>query len=230
MEDITVRFLEVYNYLLSVNKIANSSDFAKKIDVSSSMISEIIKGRSNAGIKVIQNTVLKFKEINLDWLIKGDGKMIADFKINIPFKDLNEEWVIEKYGIPLLPIEAIGGNGDNSGYSIQRDMIEEKYVIPLFDNKGVDFLISVRGSSMYPKYASGDLVACKFINELLFIQWNKVHVIDSISQGAMIKRIVKSENSEFIICRSDNDSYDDFEIPMKDIRNIALVIGTIRLE
>lgn len=230
MEDITKRFIEIYEYLLSINKISNSSDFAKKIQISPSMINEILKGRSNAGIKVIQNAVNSFQFINIEWLIKGSGKMVENFKIEKPFKNIDEELAIEKYGIPHLPIEAIGGNSDNSGYSIKRDMIEDRYVIPLFDNKGVDFLISVRGSSMYPKYASGDLVACKFINEILFIQWNKVHVIDSISQGAMIKRILKSKNEGFIICRSDNDKYDDFEIPMKDIRHIALVIGTIRLE
>lgn len=132
--------------------------------------------------------------------------------------------------IPLIPVTAFAGIGSNGGYSISDSTIEDRYVVPLFDGKGVDFLISVRGSSMYPKYSSGDIVACRFVRELLFIQWNKVYVLDTKSQGSMIKRLIKSNDPKTVICRSDNKDYGDFEVPMEDIQNIALVIGAIRVE
>lgn len=230
MKDITARFLEVYEYLLQIKKISNSSDFAKKIGISISMMNEITKGRSNVGVKAIHNTVRLFKNINIDWLLLGTGKMHKDFKIERLHTDADEELAIKIYGIPLIPADAFAGIGFNVEYSIILDIIEDRYIIPLFEDKSVDFLIKVRGSSMYPKYNSGDVVACKLIHERLFIQWNKIHVIYTSSQGAMIKRLRKAKDEKFITCRSENSEYDDFDIPVDDIQNIAIVIGSVRLE
>ncbi|SZD73660.1 Peptidase S24-like [Candidatus Ornithobacterium hominis] len=132
-------------------------------------------------------------------------------------------------GIPLLPFDTFAGSGSDIE-GINFDIIEERYEIPLFDGMQVDFLIPVRGSSMYPKYSSGDVVACRLIDELLFVQWNKVYVLDTISQGVIMKRLKKGKTDDVLICKSDNEKYDPFEIPLNDIRKIALVIGVIRLE
>lgn len=73
MNEVTKRFIEVYNWLFSEKKISGQKDFASKIGVSSSMITEIIKERSNVGISAIQNTVLTFG-INSHWFLTGFGK------------------------------------------------------------------------------------------------------------------------------------------------------------
>lgn len=96
--------------------------------------------------------------------------------------------------------------------------------------RGVEFLIRVSGSSMYPKYANGDILACKKIHEILFIQWGKVHVIESVSQGALVKRIFEHD-ADTIRCVSDNkDNYPAFLMPKSDIRSLSIVLGVIRLE
>lgn len=78
MNDITIRFIEIYNHLLETKKVSNPSDFAKKIEISSSMMNEILKGRSNAGINPIQNTVKTFNSINSEWLLTGKGNMLKN--------------------------------------------------------------------------------------------------------------------------------------------------------
>lgn len=162
-------------------------------------------------------------DISLEWLLTGKGDMLKKTGETAYPAPAGE-------GIPLIPVEAFAGVASNNGYAIDFDTIEERYNVPLFDNKGVDFMIHVRGASMYPKYSNGDIIACKFVRELIFIQWNKVYVIDTKSQGAMIKRLLPSQDPDNIICRSDNKDYLDFEIPKSEINNIALVIGCIRLE
>lgn len=104
------------------------------------------------------------------------------------------------------------------------------YVIPEFSELNVDFMIRVKGSSMVPKYNSGDLVACKklFINDIFF-QWNKVYVLDT-EQGALIKRVKKGLEKDYIQLISDNASYDPFELHLSKIYAVALVVGVIRLE
>lgn len=230
MNDITSRFIEVYIYLLSINKVSSAADFAKKIGISTSLMNEVSKGRSNIGITAIQNTVNNFNQINLEWLIKGKGRITEDFKIPELNYDPNEEFAIKTRGIPLIPMDAFAGVGFNLEHLVLLDQIEERYVIPLFSSQDVDFLITVRGNSMYPTFNSGDVVGCRLITERIFLQWNKIHVIYSKSQGVLIKRLRKSTSQDDIICRSDNSDYEDFNIPIDDVQNIAIVIGSVRLE
>lgn len=166
----------------------------------------------------------KCVDIDANWLLTGEGEMLKS--------DNNTPAVAEPQlpsGVPMLPFDAFAGIGtDVEGVNL--DTIEERYVVPLFDGMKMDFMIPVRGSSMYPKYNSGDVVACRMVQELLFVQWNKVYVLDTISQGVIIKRLKKSDKEGFVICKSENEQYEPFEIPMSDIRTIALVVGVIRLE
>lgn len=152
--------------------------------------------------------------------------------INIPRHEEDNQFKgPEVKTIPLIPIEAIAGPGtDELDYGIDLEKIEDRYFVPLFEGKGVDFLTAIRGSSMYPKYSSGDIVACRFVKERLFFQWGKVYIIDTKSQGPLIKRLFKGDTDDVIICRSENQKYPDFDVPIDDIRTISLVIGAIRLE
>jgi phage repressor protein C with HTH and peptisase S24 domain len=43
----------------------------------------------------------------------------------------------------------------------------------------------------------------------------------------VLKRIYNRPDA--ILCKSNNNAYDDFEVPKEDIYHIALVVGAIRL-
>lgn len=75
MNELSIRFKYAYDYLISIEKVSGYKDFAFKIGVSTSMITEIFKGRSNVGVTALQNIVLSF-EINGNWLFTGQGDMI----------------------------------------------------------------------------------------------------------------------------------------------------------
>lgn len=131
-------------------------------------------------------------------------------------------------GVPLLPIEAMAGFGTEAIHVMDYDT--ERDVVPKFTELKVDFMIRAKGSSMYPKYNSGDLVACKKLSlQDVFFQWNKVYVLDT-EQGALIKRIKKGSDSEHILIVSDNPSYDPFKLHLSKVNAIAIVLGVIRLE
>ena len=220
--EISARFVNAYEALLNNNIVTDKRDFATKLGISASMVTEITKGRSSVGTSAIQNIVSQFG-IDANWLLTGKGDM---FDINrteniaIPVAKNSHE------GIPLIPIDAMAG-----ALTDERTVYEyecERYVVPIF--KGADFLISVKGSSMYPKYNSGDIVACQNVPMIdLFFQWNKVYVIDT-TQGALIKRIKPGSDKEHVLIVSENEKYDPFELPISAIRAVALVIGVIRLE
>ncbi len=76
MNEISERFLKVVTYVTTNNIVKNKKELAKFVGVSVSSLTEIFSGRSNVGIKVIQNTVSSFEMINVEWLITGRGEML----------------------------------------------------------------------------------------------------------------------------------------------------------
>ena len=199
-----------------------------------------------------------FPEVNAEWLLTGNGEMLkTKSKINVLkknediYEDINEDNPNVKKmssmdlaemptntgieannlgnaGIPLIPIDAMAGFGTGAVQVMHYDT--SKYVVPEFAELNVDFMIRVKGSSMVPKYNSGDLVACKkLVITDIFFQWNKVYVLDT-EQGALIKRVKKGSRDNYILLISDNKNYDPFELHLSKIFAVALVVGVIRLE
>jgi phage repressor protein C with HTH and peptisase S24 domain len=214
---------ERIRYLLD-NKRVSAYEASKQSGVSESTLSRILNENT---AKITLRNALKlanYFQVDYEWLRFGEGEMqISEEKQQ---KNLS---LTEQKGIPLIPFDAVAGfvGDDNEGIIFERC---EKYFIPEFERIGAEFVIRVSGSSMYPKYSNGDLLACRKINDILFFQWGKVYIIDS-SQGQLVKRVFKDENSEYIICVSDNnEKYPPFSIPKSDIRSLYIVLGVVRME
>lgn len=157
-----------------------------------------------------------YPELNPEWLLTGNGDML-----------LSRSVAKLRSSIPLIPIGAMAGWGEGEMQIMGHDLTH--YDVPEFAELKADFMISVKGDSMYPKYHTGDLVACKKLPLDTFFQWNKTYVLDTV-QGAMIKRVNKSEEQGHITCVSENPTYKPFDLALQDIHALALVLGFIRLE
>ena len=165
----------------------------------------------------------KYPEISADWLLTGKEPMLRN---DTPVAQRTTE---PGAGIPLIPIEAIAGIPAGEDIGI-RFIDCTRYVIPEFANLNVEYMIRVSGSSMYPKYSNGDVLACRRIQDVLFFQWGKIYVIDS-SQGPLVKRVFQDDDPDRILLVSDNkEHYPPFSIPKSDIRSLSIVLGVIRLE
>lgn len=206
----------------------------------------VLDKKSGLSMDTVEKFYSKYPEINPEWLLTGKGEMIkpniketSSNEMRNKMRNFSEETKSKKKllnlnepstdykGIPLIPIEAMAGFG--SGNVQVMDYDTKSYVVPEFTELNVDFMLRVKGSSMYPKYNSGDLVACKKLSlNDIFFQWNKVYVLDT-DQGALIKRIKKGREDHLMIV-SDNPSYDPYELHLSQIHAIALVVGVIRLE
>jgi phage repressor protein C with HTH and peptisase S24 domain len=227
------RILQYIDY-----KGLNNSSFEKKIGVSNGYIATQSKRNADLGEGILNKILDNSLDINPEWLLTGKGEMLKvnpelykdhqnrSIKGNLQYA--SEENSRPKRGIPLIPIEAMAGFGSGEVKVMDYDLGE--YVVPEFDELKVDFMITVRGSSMYPKYSSGDLVACKKIamNDIFF-QWNKVYVLDT-EQGALIKRVDIGRDDEHILIVSENEKYKPFQLHKSKIYAIAIVVGVIRLE
>lgn len=140
-------------------------------------------------------------------------------------KEFKAERGDEQHGIPLIPITAIAGPG---AVVFDDLLIEQYYFIP--ELKSAEFMIRMKGNSMYPKYSSGDVLACIKVLDVKYFQWNKVYTIYTESQGVMIKRVHQGSGPDTIKLVSDNPNYPPFEVPRDDIKAVALVVGCVRCE
>lgn len=177
------------------------------------------------------------KERKVHKTLPNDGALIytpnqpttsiaSDFRNTYTTLGSTELALPSQQGIPLIPFDAAAGYMSGDGVQVMEYECEH-YIVPTF--KGAEFLIRITGMSMYPKYASGDIVACARLPLDTFFQWNKVYVVDS-QQGILIKRIKQGRDDAHISLVSENKEFEPFELHRNELNSIALVIGLIRLE
>lgn len=155
-----------------------------------------------------------YPELSISWVITGKGEMIKS-KANISSPLVTR---------PRIPYTAAAGAITNALDGIKENECEQIPVVPSFPD--YDFTIIIKGDSMEPKYEGGDEVACKRVDHTSFIQWGKVHVLDT-AQGIVIKRIY--EDGDKIKCVSYNPEYPPFSIDKSEIYSISLVVGLLRI-
>ena len=211
MKDRLRQIIDYYNI--------TTNNFSQKIGVSEGAIRKVLLQNTTLRSDTLDKISQNFTDINIDWLVTGRGSMLrSDLPAAHPATEPGA-------GIPLIPINAMAGAFTDSQVVLELEC--ERYVVPVF--KEAEFLITVKGSSMIPKYNSGDIVACKRMPLDTFFQWNKVYVLDT-EQGPLIKRVKKGTTDETLTIFSDNPKYEPFELPRTKIYHIALVVGVIRLE
>ena len=177
-------------------------------------------------------------DVNPEWLLTGEGEMLKTNRISrhnsveqVPVVEYKDSEIPQVKQIPDLhnntrpriPLNAAAGGLSVALSSVSERECEQMPVIPSLPK--YDFTIVARGESMEPVIESGDELACRFITESAFIQWGRIHVLDT-AQGIVVKRIFESDGH--ILCRSDNKGYPDFPISKDEIYHMALVVGLLR--
>lgn len=187
--------------------------------------------KSQIGDEKLSNILNTFPELSKVWLLTGEGEMLrTDTPAGVSVsEDAPPPQLIPAppgKGLPLIPLPAMAGFLKGAA-DIDPNEIEW-YFVPAF--RDCQFLIRVKGDSMSPRYLSGDIVACREVQDTgTFFQWGKTYVLDT-DQGVVIKRVRPSEKENHILCVSDNPEYDPFDVPIAGIYHLAIVRGLIREE
>lgn len=220
------------NYLIDSGFAKNQKELAKKISFDPTNLSQAKKGVERYLTDgFAQRLCTDETGISLHWLLTGEGEMLrtdtpADVSVS---EDAPPPQLIPAppgKGIPLIPLPAMAGFLKGSADLDRNDI--EWYYVPAFSD--CTFLIRVKGDSMYPRYLSGDIVACREVHDTgTFFQWGKAYVLDT-DQGVVLKRVRRSELPEHVLCVSDNPEYDPFDVPTAGIYHLAIVRGLIREE
>ncbi len=235
-QTINERIKQICDYYFA----GNVSEMARAVNIKQSTIRDIVGTKqSKPSFETLKAIVdCPTIKVNTKWLLVGAGNVFDEDKgyFYFEFNENKEPVKVEHFEKPLkkatsilqtrprIPYTAAAGSLTSAVEGITADQCEQIPRINMFPD--YDFTIIIKGNSMEPKYEGGDEVACKRIDSTSFIQWGKVHVLDT-AQGILIKRTY--EDGDKIRCVSYNPEYPDFSIDKSEIYSMSLVVGLIRL-
>lgn len=201
-----------------VTKSLELTDYRIYTDIEAITKNMIVKLRNGdveeVSTKILVPFCLAFPNVNANYILTGRGDMFLN--------EVRED--VSAKTLPRIPYNAAAGSLTDAVEGVTEYQCERLPVVAAFPK--YDFTMRVSGRSMEPYYYAGDEVACLRINEARFLQWGRVHVLDT-TQGIVIKKIY--ENGDCIRCASFNPEYPDFNVPKADIRSYNLVVGALRL-
>lgn len=167
---------------------------------------------------------------NLSRAMNGSEAYLTDSLLSkvdaaVKYYDNPTEEEITQEMVLVIPTGAMAGTLAEFSSSVAAYDCE-RMVTPI---KGADYAMQVTGDSMSPEYPSGSTILIKKINENAFVEWGKVYVLDTIN-GAVIKKIRRTEEPGVIECVSTNPAYQPFTMETRYINGWYRVLMVLSLK
>lgn len=202
MEEKTDYLKRVYNMAALRGLCNTKKEFAQLLGVSDKALSSAMNGSET----YLTKSLLKKVEL----FVSANG--------------LEAEPDETDTSVLVIPYEARGGTIGDFVQGVQ-EYDCEKIISPI---RGADYAMEVTGDSMSPEYPSGSRVLIKKVSET-FIAWNEVYVLDT-PDGAVIKRVRKTDDPTVVECVSVNPAYQPYTIPREFIRGWYKVLMVMSLK
>lgn len=172
----------------------------------------------------IAKLLFAYPELDANWLITGEGEMFKKHS-NCNIQEtatLKYDLVISDQDIPIYEISAAAGLSTifNSGHE---NIIDTLRLPKLGKCDGAVFL---QGDSMYPLMKSGDVVVFKMINNIDYLLFGNIYLVEYEIDGdeyLVCKYVQKGDKSDCVKLVSYNHHHQERDIPMSSIRHLALV-------
>ena len=238
MSSISHRIQEAISY-----KGMSIRSFEAQAGITQGVLSNAIKKNSDISSLNLSKIIDTYDEFDAHWLLTGDGEMLRSSNDCKSIKDLPtldvkpHEYPHELYtddsdftytdndNAGKIPIITERGLAHFDRSDLEHLIVEDYYYIKEFRN--ADFMLRVSDDTMYPRYKSGNLLACRAIDMQTFWQWGKVHAVLTCNQGLIIRRVMPGESYQMIKMTADNPAYPDCNIIIDEIIQSAVVIGSI---
>lgn len=215
------RYKILIRYAIQGGVVINQKDFGQKLGYTNeSSFSQIINGKVNEPKDFINKVGGLIPDLNLDWLLTGDGEMLhaTDVAADGDGSSIGSDKTIRYW----TDVEATAG-----GVQLFDDMTTNKFIslsIPEF--RDCTDAVNLYGDSMLPIYKSGQIIILKEWNES-FIDFGNVYLVITKSGNRMVKYLRKGSDVTHVMCVSENRDFDPFEIDKSDILRLYLVKGGI---
>lgn len=174
--------------------------------------------------KRLSEDVVSFYHINEAWLATGEGNIFTEEVLN-PVNVM--ETVILTEGVPYININI----ADLS--TTELSMLHEKaeYYVNFRPFNDCDAYLPIYGDSMYPKYASGEIIAVREVHNKSIIQWGEAYLIiadENANNITTVKLLFEHSDDSKIVLRAANPNYKgDTILDRGAIKKLYLVKGKI---
>lgn len=214
--DIKDRILEFISY-----KNITIAEFERNVDLANGYIK---KFKGSIGSDKLNNIVSFYPELNIGWLITGNGEMLKSEASTIPTPPNNNNAINYKL-VPLLNLDAVGGI--HSPNVVPGDYEYPDQLIPFTDALEGDVALTVSGESMSPTCPPGSRVLIRQVPQWReYFGYGNIFVLLLTDGRRILKEVQKySEDSKnYILCKSHNDKYPEEELPKNMIASVWKVI------
>jgi len=210
-EDLTVkqRLIEFLSY-----KGLSQKNFALQCGLSNGFVNNIVQSIQP---KTLNRITMQFPDLNPAWLLTGEGDMIRTHEISQKKIDLPA-------GTPIYDIDS----SEHNAHMFVKENISGYISLPFISKTSA--IITASGDSMKPIINSGDKIVVREIKHREYLYYGQIYFIIT-QEYRMIKYIRKHPtNLDIVILRSENQNYDDIELPRDQILRLFVIENIISIK
>lgn len=210
----------------------SKADFARKIGERPQTVSNWVS--RGAGKNVLNKILGYFPEVNVNWLLTGEGEMINQS----PTPVQSNAHVVENLNYMNVPVVHIKARcGYLAGYE-DREYIGSLPTMPVIVDRtyhGKYMIFEAEGDSMDDgtrnSICDGDKLLCREVRRDLWLP--KLHINDWYfvivhrTEGIAIKQIINQDEKGNITCHSLNEMFNDYTVNLDDVLEIYNVIKVV---
>jgi phage repressor protein C with HTH and peptisase S24 domain len=185
--------------------------------------SPIENGARKIGKRLSQD-VIKHYHINDRWLATGTGNMFTDEEF------YSSELSVKTDSTEGVPFINVNPSDISSGeFNLLREKPE--YYVNFRPFNDCDAYLPIYGDSMYPKYASGEIIAVREVINKDIIQWGEAYLIiadEYANNITTVKLLFEHQRNDKIVLRASNPNYKgDTILDRSAIKRLFIVKGKI---
>lgn len=195
-------------------------------------ISAILTGNRGLSKGMIARISDKFPDLNIEWLLTGEGEMLADADKNSELKIVGSPKEAGRL-IPFYDAETTGGYEGRVSSSTEEATLKGYIQAGGWFNGRETAAIRHVGDSMI-EYPNGCVLAVREVTERRLLVPGQNYVIET-TEYRITKRVQRGSSPNTIALYSTNQEkyedgrliYEPFEISLEDVRRIFSVLGYI---
>ena len=196
------------------------SDFERISGISTGYVHKI---KNSIGKRVMGDIQRAFPELNVEWLITGNGNMLLNPTVEKSMDTPNKNYI---KGVPYYNVDFIGG----FDIVLNDQTTMPEYLIDFKKYNEATCWCNVTGHSMEPEITHGDIIALKRIEDFSFLPLGEVYAIVTTNGMRTIKRIGPSDNKDCysLIPTNKSPEYGIQELPKNMIAVVFQVLGCMK--
>ncbi|WP_051666247.1 S24 family peptidase [Pedobacter sp. R20-19] len=208
--------LDRFKSLMDILNFRTQRDFAVALNIKDGSMSDIVRGRGNSISAFIKDRLAYRLNVNIEWLETGVGE---------PLMKSGPVISEAKEGVPYFDISL----SDSDTFILMEEQAE--YFVNYKPFNDCTAYLPVYGDSMYPKYASGEIIAIREVTNFDVLQWGEAYVVmtdEKANYLRSIKMIYQHADPDKLILRSSNPNFrGDTIINKSNITSLYIIKGKI---